>query len=330
MPISSDTIDCAPYASALDRIKTGLPTIPRLAPAAFFDKAADLAAGLPSELRDVIAGFRANGNEAGFVHLRNLPLDADSLPPTPDTFPAPDDRPLLGMEPWVALFGMLLGKATGYRLNRGGGAFQDIFAVKEAHWTTANNFKVPLRYHTEMAYCADQQHYIVIGCARADHNNEARTTIASVRRALPLLDEADREILRTIPLHWHTDMAYRTQENPDPTTEILLLSNNDDTVRYDGVMIDTPEDPRVARALRAYTDAANATAVSVHLEPGDVLLVDNTRTSHSRTAYKPRFDGTDRWLQRVFVRDPQKLPHTIEQAEVLEFALRAPDKALVR
>ena len=43
----------------------------------------------------------------------------------------------------------------------------------------------------------------------------------------------------------------------------------------------------------------NATAVT--LEAGDLLVVDNDLAVHGRTPFTPRFDGTDRWLQRTFV-----------------------------
>ena len=44
------------------------------------------------------------------------------------------------------------------------------------------------------------------------------------------------------------------------------------------------------------------------LEPGDLLMVDNRRAVHARTAFRPRYDGQDRWLQRVYaVCEPTKV-----------------------
>ncbi|MBK6763531.1 MAG: TauD/TfdA family dioxygenase [Micrococcales bacterium] len=37
------------------------------------------------------------------------------------------------------------------------------------------------------------------------------------------------------------------------------------------------------------------------LKAGDLLVVDNDVAVHGRTPFTPRFDGTDRWLQRTFV-----------------------------
>jgi alpha-ketoglutarate-dependent taurine dioxygenase len=39
----------------------------------------------------------------------------------------------------------------------------------------------------------------------------------------------------------------------------------------------------------------------VVLEPGDLLVVDNTVAVHGRSPFPARYDGTDRWLQRAFV-----------------------------
>ena len=64
---------------------------------------------------------------------------------------------------------------------------------------------------------------------------------------------------------------------------------------------------------RCRTDAAKAAldrleaaierkCTSVKLVPGDVLLLDNRRTVHSRSSFSPAYDGKDRWLQRVWGR----------------------------
>jgi alpha-ketoglutarate-dependent taurine dioxygenase len=54
-------------------------------------------------------------------------------------------------------------------------------------------------------------------------------------------------------------------------------------------------------ALQALAAAVAANHVSVVLTPGDLLVIDNTMAVHGRSPFTPRFDGTDRWLQRTFV-----------------------------
>jgi hypothetical protein len=40
----------------------------------------------------------------------------------------------------------------------------------------------------------------------------------------------------------------------------------------------------------------------VILKTGDLLLINNHKAVHGRKPFKARYDGTDRWLQRLLVR----------------------------
>jgi L-asparagine oxygenase len=33
-----------------------------------------------------------------------------------------------------------------------------------------------------------------------------------------------------------------------------------------------------------------------------MLIIDNRRSIHARSIFSPRYDGTDRWLQRIYAR----------------------------
>jgi L-asparagine oxygenase len=62
--------------------------------------------------------------------------------------------------------------------------------------------------------------------------------------------------------------------------------------------------PDAEDAVRALTDACADPTLhrGVRLRTGDLLAIDNTRCAHSRSTFEARFDGADRWLQRVYVR----------------------------
>jgi len=63
--------------------------------------------------------------------------------------------------------------------------------------------------------------------------------------------------------------------------------------------------PKTKGAQRAF-DQLSAALLSqpalhnIMLRPGDFLIFKNQRVTHSRESFTPRFDGTDRWLLRVF------------------------------
>jgi clavaminate synthase len=333
--------DCSTYRERLEELAAELPTTPRTNLPAFFAAATELSGSLPLNMRRVLADFRAHGNDDGYVRLRGLPINPDNLPDTPEHWRASVDRQLLGMEPWITLIGMRMGVATGYKENREGAVFQDVFPARDRkamtatqHSMSAHGHQAMLRWHTEMAYLATQPNFLVIGCARADHDRMARTPIVSVRQILRKLNDEHREVLRTVPLPWHVDAAFQSSSDPDPMTDLLLLTGGDDILRYDGGLIIPSEVERscgkLAReALEAFTETANAIGSGVHLEPGDILLLDNNRTAHGRTQFTPRFDGKDRWLNRIFVRTlGSDHAAKLEHAQIVPFQLRTSERVL--
>jgi hypothetical protein len=47
--------------------------------------------------------------------------------------------------------------------------------------------------------------------------------------------------------------------------------------------------------------------VGVPLEAGDLLILKNNRTLHGRSPYSPRYDDTDRWVQRFTSYQPAQV-----------------------
>ncbi|MEU9104111.1 TauD/TfdA family dioxygenase [Streptomyces xanthophaeus] len=66
-------------------------------------------------------------------------------------------------------------------------------------------------------------------------------------------------------------------------------------------LVTTPLTPRAAAALTEFGRACEATARTLRLTPGDLVVIDNRVTVHGRTAFQPRYDGADRRLQRTYV-----------------------------
>ena len=49
-------------------------------------------------------------------------------------------------------------------------------------------------------------------------------------------------------------------------------------------------------------DAVQQSVQGIILKTGDLLIMDNRKVIHSRKPFQPKYDGTDRWLQRMLVR----------------------------
>jgi L-asparagine oxygenase len=62
-----------------------------------------------------------------------------------------------------------------------------------------------------------------------------------------------------------------------------------------------PADDAAREAFACLAEAVTAAAVGHALRPGELLIADNRRVVHARSAFRPRFDGAGRWLLRTMV-----------------------------
>jgi clavaminate synthase/L-asparagine oxygenase len=320
---SSPVVRCDDFADALVELRAALPGVPRKDLSLFFEAADGAARRLPAGLTERLADFRANGNETGFLLLRGLPHDETELPATPTSTPAPVDRPLLAMEAWLALVGRWLGYPTGYRELRSGTIFQDVYPSPGAHYLSSETSETLLEFHTEMAYHRRQPHYVMLACSRADHDGRAATLVSSVRRALPLVDSDLRGRLYAEPMPCRVDIAFRGDDPDGPITSVRVLhgSVDDPYLGYDRELL-KPDGPEATRAFENLTGALDAVTEAVRLRPGDLVIIDNYRTTHARTPFTPRWDGHDRWLHRMYVRIPDRLDEPAYPTEVVDFVGR--------
>jgi hypothetical protein len=63
----------------------------------------------------------------------------------------------------------------------------------------------------------------------------------------------------------------------------------------------TDESTTVLGSLRKVCSRPDV-VTRIALEPGEILVIDNRRGAHARTAFRASFDGSDRWLHRVYIR----------------------------
>jgi len=321
--VESSVLRCDGWTGALTPLRAELPAVPRKDLPAFFAAAAAAAQRLPAALAERLAAFRATGNDTGYLLLRGLPHDPAELPVTPTATPAPVDRPLMAMEAWLALVGSWLGLPTGYRELRAGTIFQDVYPSPNAHYLSSETSETLLEFHTEMTYHRRQPHYVMLACSRADHDGRAATLVASIRRALPLLGEAARQRLLAEPVPCRVDIAFRGDDPEGPVTSVRVLHGDADDpfLGYDRELL-RPADAAATQAFTDLTGALDTVAEEIRLRPGDLVIIDNFRTTHARTPFTPRWDGQDRWLHRMYVRVPERLSEPAYPAEVVAFVGR--------
>jgi L-asparagine oxygenase len=247
--------------------------------------------------------FRKHSNENGMLLIRNIPVDS-VLPPTP-----PDGRISLEknshMSEYMLLAIMLqLGEPIAYEDEKNGALIQNICPVRGKEEAQENIGSTYLEFHTEDAFHPYKPDFVGLLCLRPDHDGVAVTAAASIRKALSMVPSKVQDLLRQPLYH----IRFSSSFIPGNTGEVAfsphlpVLSGDilepEMNVDFYGMEAITPA---AQLALKTLEDALLKVAVEVKLKKGELMIIDNRVAAHARTAFHPRYDGKDRWLQRLFV-----------------------------
>jgi L-asparagine oxygenase len=257
---------------------------------------------LPEALYNALSDFSVDAGNTGALLVRGVPVG--QLPATPAT---PSAAAHSGKD-LVSEFNLLtvartLGQPVGYLPEHGGDIVQNIVPVQSsANRQVSTSSKVQLMFHTEAAFHPHRPRYLLLLCLRGDPS--ASTTLSSIREVAPLLDSAVVDVLfqprfRTAPDESYVRMPSATRVLGAPMA-VLGGSRQAPTLVFDADLM-VGMDGEATQALAVLSSAVAAHHTGVVLEPGDLLVIDNTVAVHGRSPFTPRFDGTDRWLQRTFV-----------------------------
>jgi len=288
-------------AAAVERVLRRLCEVPdgRLDSAEFLAVARQTCEELPSGFRGVLRRFRRDCGPGGALLLRGMPIAESSLPRTPM------DRGSVQRSATVPAAGLLLaalalGDPIAFTEEKSGALIHDVVPVPGMDESQSNAGSVQLTFHTENAfhpYCPD---FVLLLCLRPDPVGAAGLRVAGLGAALPLLDEQTRQALFRPEFVTASPPSFSVSRDTGEPEPVLRGDPGDPDMRLDlsatSALTDT-----AGQALKELGQAFAEVAVTVLLERGDLAIVDNRRAVHGRTEFHPRYDGEDRWLQRVFV-----------------------------
>ena len=261
-------------------------------------RARERAAALPGGLAERIATFRRGHERSGSLLVRGLPIG--DLPLTPARPNDPTSK-TNSTELLLLTVALLLGEPVGYQPEHGGDVVQNIVPVRASSLRqTSTSSSVNLMFHTEAAFHPYRPKYLLLMCLRGDA--QAHTTIASIHAALPHLDAGVVDVLFQPRFRCAIDESYldgRANVFGNPMAVLSGSRTNPEMVFDEDLMIGI--DPDANHALRELGKALAQHHDSIVLAPGDLAIIDNSMAVHGRSPFTPRFDGTDRWLQRAFV-----------------------------
>lgn len=258
----------------------------------------EAAALMPPSLRQALRAYRRDSGEQGTLLVQGLPVNGDSLPCTPRTGGSVQR---FATVPAVLLLMVAaeLGQPVAFRPEKSGALVQDVVPVAGKEDFQGNAGSVLLNFHNENAFHEHRPDHVMLLCLRADHDRVAGLRTACARQVRPFLGEEIADALHAPEFVTSAPPSFGAADCTSPHS-VLSGSPDDPDIRVDLAATEalTPRAQRALDELRVLFDEVAQTLV---LDRGELAIVDNRVTVHGRTAFRPRYDGADRWLQRTFV-----------------------------
>ncbi|MFE1441853.1 TauD/TfdA family dioxygenase [Streptomyces sp. NPDC058739] len=252
---------------------------------------------LPVRLLEAIRSYRNDPGTDGLLAIGRLPVTHGALPPTPTV--AQSAEPAATVPAAVSmLVGLQLGEIVAYRDEKRGALVQNVVPVPALETSQSNGGSVALQFHTENAFHPHRPDHIGLLCLRPAREGVG-TYIASIRRALPLLADKDVAVLREPRFTTCAPPSFSAADHSCPHP-VLSGHLDDPDVRVDFHATSALDDEGAA-ALDRLGAALDSVRCELALQPGEMVFLDNRLVVHGRGAFTPRYDGSDRWLHRVFV-----------------------------
>ncbi|CAL9599429.1 L-asparagine oxygenase [Streptomyces sp. enrichment culture] len=283
---------------ALTRRLTG-PGHPLIDSPEWLGAALAASSSMPRTLLATLRAFRHDPGEDGVLLLRNLPVVAgDPLPPTPSVPNSVERVPTTAASVITSLM-LQLGEVISFRSEKNGALVQNVVPVPGREESQSNAGSVLLELHVENAFHDNRPDFVGLLCVREDPTGDAKLCTSSVRRALPLLSEEARRVLAEPRFLTEPPPSFGGLDSVRSAHPVLLGDPEDPNVLVDFAATHPLDDPAKA-ALAALRDALVETMTAHRLRVGDFAVVDNRIAVHGRTSFVPRYDGADRWLERVY------------------------------
>jgi L-asparagine oxygenase len=237
------------------------------------------------------------------VLVRNAGRDP-SLPPTPSDAAAKVARTSYVGEWTLLLLASSLGTVVSYREQRAGQLFNNILPMRGSEdEVSSQGSRTELGLHRECTFSDVGPDFIGLYCHRG---GDVATYIVSAARLQHCLSDRQWEILRQprfatpVPPLFRRDSPAAAAHHPH---SIFLGERDNPEIRVDTTLTrGTDHEAEAAldelRTLAWHDDVLER----VVLNPGDLLLLDNRKCLHGRQAFTANFDGSDRWLVRLYVK----------------------------
>tara|TARA_R110002072_G_scaffold260722_15_gene419353 strand:- start:1895 stop:2875 length:981 start_codon:yes stop_codon:yes gene_type:complete len=244
-------------------------------------------ASFSKNLKSTLHKFRTNSNCIGAFLIENLPIDPN-LPKTGDL----DSKSTSYSEALLISFSHLFGTPYGYASQRNGKILQNLFPKKEHRQKQLGTGSTFLNWHTEDAFHRYRCDHIFLICLRGDSDAYTLVSKFNVFKIPPdILSELTRPnyIISSDEAHGKSFL----QKAP-----ILFINEDKISFRYDPMYTKCLTNQSL-KAFEYLQSVVDENSYKIALKEGEVLIIDNNVSIHARSDFFPKFNGKDRWLQRI-------------------------------
>jgi len=250
--------------------------------------------------RTIITSFLKSSQD--ILVIKNCPVDPE-LDPTPNGDFIPEAKKTRFSENLLLITSSIVGFPFAIESENKGFLIHNIYPVRRyANSQTSKSSETLLTLHTELSCVRYPPDYVImLGLRESQH--AVITQVVKLDDILTFL--SDEEIyLLTQPLYrtsideslyvLHTN---KIKTNPFP---ILTRRSGANLWKYDFEYTEglTAQSKDVVKKIG---DLWPKLLFNITIQPGDLVMIDNSKIAHARMAFTAKYDGTDRWIQRVNV-----------------------------
>jgi L-asparagine oxygenase len=253
---------------------------------------------LPKRVRKALYEFKLLESSEVLI-VNNYPIDSSLIGKTPGKHKAPGQEEVINRyEVLHVLFASLLGEPFGWTTIQHGYIMDDVMPVAAHRRLVASSGSDSLfDLHSEDAFHPYAGDYLGLLCLRNPSN--VSTIFSSI---LPSdLSKKSTAILFEPRFIVGANIAQKVPviESPSP---IFFGSRNKPYIHINFNLTHSLKgDFEGEKALQELRSALMRNSIKINLQPGYFCYIDNYRTLHGREAFRPTFDGKDRWLKRLYI-----------------------------
>lgn len=249
------------------------------------------------------------------LHFHGLPIDTE-LPNTPVDGLDVEGKKTYVSEGVLIGIGRILGHPYAFKDEKQGKLIHQICPVEKSKNALSNEGSLAdFKMHVENSFSDHRPHHLLLLCLRGDRDHKAMTRIAAGKAIASRLSPEHLAVARSPEFRVMCPASFGHRVFSEP---MAIFSG---PRQFEELRMDLPEfsEALTDRANAAYEAIQNlmtdpGVVREIDLQPGHALVLTNRKISHGRTVFEPRYDGQDRWLQRMYtISDPWPMRGTTDE-----------------